>query len=122
METVEYCQPREISRMGACVVFSKVLDDNAFIIGIKRHDKVVAFLYFTLFTTYIHINYSFTLPAYRRQGFSMLLRKHLISYASSKHVDKLISVPFENADSVSLLNTLGFIKNENDDAYVLQLT
>jgi len=121
MEIIEYVQPREIIRMGAHISLPKGLAENSFIVAIKKHDKVVSFVYFTRFENCVHINYSFTLPDCRRQGFSMLLRKYIIDYAISNHIHQIVSVPFENADSVSLLNTLGFVKNENNDSYVLSI-
>lgn len=121
MEHIEYVEPREIAGLGAGIVIPKRLDENSCIIAIKKHDKVAAFLYFTRFEKYIHINYSFTCPPYRKQGFSLMLRNHLIEYAKCNDIPRLLSVPFENANSVSLLKKLGFLKDYNNDSYVLVL-
>jgi GNAT superfamily N-acetyltransferase len=106
-------------------IIPKKMSPDAYIICIKTgsetKSEIQAFLYFSVYPDSIHINYSFTFPQYRRMGLSTILRKYLIQYAIRNEKRKITSVPFETAHSLPLLQKLGFQKEDETDAYVLQL-
>ena len=122
METITFIQPCELKKIKMDFVIPRLLDSKSYIIAVKKENIVMSFIYFTDFGDYIHINYSYTCPEFRRFGFSTMLREYLIiNYAKENSKNKIVSVPFESANSVSLLKKLGFKKSEDNDSYILSI-
>jgi len=121
MSQIIFINPNDIMKLTKDFIIPKKLDNKSFIIGIKYNDQILSYIYFTVFDDYIHINYSFTINKFRKLGHSTLLRKFLIEYANLNNKNKIISVPFENANSLSILLKLGFIKDINNDSFILYL-
>ena len=122
METITFIQPSEVKKIKMDFVIPRVLNAKSYIIAIKKENLVKSFIYFTDFDDYIHINYSYTCPEFRRFGFSTMLRQYLIiNYAKEHGKIKIVSVPFESANSVSLLKKLGFKKSDENDSYILSI-
>jgi GNAT superfamily N-acetyltransferase len=119
--SVVFVKSIELKHLKSDFIVPRKLSENAFVIAIKKENLVVSFVYFTVYSDYIHLNYSFTVPQYRRFGYSTILRKYLIDYARKNNRMKIVSVPFENASSVSILQRIGFVKQENNHSYVLFL-
>jgi GNAT superfamily N-acetyltransferase len=101
-------------------ILPKKLPRDSFIIAFEN-PQIQSFIYFSIYSEYIQIIYSFTFSHYRRKGLSMVLREFIINYAKQNGKKRIVSVPFENANSLSLLKRLGFKKSEMDDSYYLDL-
>ena len=121
MNQIVFINPNDIKKLTNNFIIPKKLDNKSFIIGIKYNDQILSYIYFIIFDDYIHINYSFTIKKFRKLGYSTLLREFLIKYAIFLNKRKVISVPFQNANSISILFKLGFIKDINNDSYILYL-
>lgn len=88
----------------------KKLLSNFFLIGVKINNRVVSFIYFFCDKNCLYINYSFTIKEYRCKGYSTVLRQFLINYATENSIEKIISTPFDGANSNSILKKLNFIQ------------
>jgi GNAT superfamily N-acetyltransferase len=120
MNSVKYIQPKDLKREDG-LVLPKKMPPNSFIIGIKNDFRIQSFIFFSVYQEYVHVNYSFTYAQYRRNGYSTILREYIINYAKQNNKKRVVSVPFETANSVSLLKKLGFKKSETDDSYYLEM-
>ena len=118
-ETIVFVETKEIKYIKSGLIVPKKLCNNSFIIAIKKELGVVSYIYFTVYTDYVHINYSFTSTPYRRLGYSTILRNYIIEFTKKNNIKMILSVPFEGANSMSILKRIGFIKNEKDDSFVL---
>jgi len=100
-------------------VFPKKINNNkVFFIGYLFQNTYVSFLFVSLeYTTEhgssLYISYSYTKENFRNMGFSTKLRNYLINYGFQHNFNNIISVPFENANSKSILEKCGFQKNGN---------
>jgi hypothetical protein len=68
---------------------------------------------------YIYINYTYTFFNYRRNGFNKMLRLLIERIASYFSVKKIMSMPFSDANSVFVLEKLGYIKDSKGFFYKL---
>jgi len=122
MNPVIFVSPKELVGIPKTdFILPKRLHENENIIAVKKENQIQSFIYFSVYNDYIQINYSFTGSPFRRQGLSSILRNYLVSYARENKKQRIVSVPFENANSVSLLKKTGFQKCHNNDSYVLSL-
>ena len=94
------------------------LKNNSFLIGIKEDNVISSFIYYTCYPKYLNINYCFTLPIYRKQGYSTLLIKFLIKYAIESNYNTIITVPLEGTNSNSIFKKLNFIKGYEDSVFL----
>uniref|UniRef100_A0A6C0DRD4 N-acetyltransferase domain-containing protein n=1 Tax=viral metagenome TaxID=1070528 RepID=A0A6C0DRD4_9ZZZZ len=118
---VSFIQPSELKGMKSDFILPKKLNNQSFIIAVKSENMVQSFVYFTVYSDFIHINYSFTGTQFRRMGLSIFLREYLIKYARNQNIRKIVSVPFDTANSMPLLKKMGFEKCEADDSFMLRL-
>jgi hypothetical protein len=118
---LSFILPSSLKKIKCDFVIPKKLKNNEFIIAIEEDSTIKSFIYFSLYDEYIQINYSYTTLQYRRNGLSTILRNYLINYAKQINKHRIVSVPFETANSISILKKLGFTKQENNDSYILNL-
>ena len=118
MENITFIQPKELKELKTNFIIPKKLVNNSYIIAIKNNQNIISFIYFNMYDDYVQISYSFTNDEYRRLGYSSALRKFIIEFAKKNNKKYIISVPFENANTISILKKMGFIKNEKNDSYI----
>lgn len=92
---------------------TKVLPTNFFIYINYPNNKWVSFIDVYFKNDEIKYNYSFTKEEFRRRGLSKLLRLLVIDYSKSNdQINKVVSTPFEEANSQPLLKKFDFKKGE----------
>lgn len=93
--------------------------EHSRVIGIYVEDELASFIFLHMSDDYMMFAYTHTYPEFRKKGYSLTLRKTAIKLAIDTGYSRVISIPFEGANSISLLEKLGFIKLNN--IYELQL-
>lgn len=68
---------------------------------------------------YIYINYTYTFSNFRRNGFNKMLRLLVERIAKCFFVSKIVSMQFSDANSLIVLEKLGYIKDNEDFFYKL---
>jgi len=107
---------REINKdgFGLNIKDGKQFNKTQFIFGIynQQMDQLVSIMYVHICsnTNLATLAFSFTLKNHREKGYASRLRKHAICFCKDMRCYKIISVPFENALSISGLEKSGFIK------------
>ena len=120
----------EIKKMeGSNFIIPRSLKEGHFIIGMKyaSTDTLASFIYFSSsegssassLKPYVMICYSFTEKAFRGRGLNTFLREKVKEKAIDLKSKRIISVPFDGAGSVSILEKLGY--RQEGGIYILEL-
>ena len=101
------------------------LGDGKHIVAFMDGGVLASFIYYTIFVEdkYLMVGYSFTIPEYRGQGLNTLLRKELEKIAVKASIPKILSIPFDGANSKTILQKMGYVEDPamGQGVYVLHL-
>ncbi len=89
-------------------------DKHIFAIRNIEDDQIISIMCSSIANNVCTLVFSFTLPIHRRMGYATKLRTHIIDYCKHIRCNKIQSVPFFGALSVSGLVKQGFRQKESD--------
>ncbi len=102
-----------------------VLEHNHFVISLKSKTthEIYSFIHFCIrenffdIPKYIFVNYSYTFIKQRNKGLNKMLRLVLEDACKLNNIQAIISVPFKESNSRTIMDKLGYT-NEKDDLYI----
>ncbi len=101
------------------------LDENHFVICLRNKltHEIHSFIHFCIrenfldIPKYIFVIYSYTFIKQRNKGLNKMLRLVLEDSCKLNNINAIVSLPFKESNSRSIMDKLGYT-NEKDDLYI----
>lgn len=93
--------------------YPKKIKVNEKLIFLLNNEKLLSVIHIMTKNNILEFSFSYTPINERRKGYNKNLRLFIINYYQKENINKFTSTPFKNANSIPLLESLGFEKKKN---------